>query len=71
MLAISDELAELDPAAANPDGLASTAREQITRRQRAEEARRYQQIEETQQRSASAAQHSTASGSKSRIPFAG
>jgi hypothetical protein len=49
VLAISDELAELDPAAANPDGLASTAREQITRRQQAEEARRYQQTEETQQ----------------------
>jgi hypothetical protein len=58
VLAISDELAELDPAAANPDGMASTAREQITRRQQAEEARRYQQTEETQQfRERDAAQH--------------
>jgi hypothetical protein len=59
VLAISDELAELDLAAANPDGLASTAREQITRRQQAEEARRYQQTEETQQqlRERDAAQH--------------
>lgn len=58
VLAISDELAQLDPAAANPDGLASTAREQITRRQQAEEARRYQQTEETQQlRQRDAAQH--------------
>jgi hypothetical protein len=44
VLAISDELAQLDPAAANPDGLASTAREQITRRQQAEEAQ--QQLRE-------------------------
>jgi hypothetical protein len=58
VLAISEELAELDPAAANPDGLASTARAQITRRQQAEEARRYQQIEETQQlRERDAGQH--------------
>jgi hypothetical protein len=58
VLAISEELAELDPAAANPDGLASTAREQITRPQQAEEARRYQQIKETQQlRERDAAQH--------------
>jgi TIR domain len=57
VLAISDELAELDPAAVNPDGLASIAREQISR-QHAEEARRYQQIEETQQlRERDAAQH--------------
>jgi TIR domain len=46
-LAISGELAQLDPTAADPDGLASTAREQITRRQQAEETRRYQQTEET------------------------
>ena len=32
VLAVNDQLAELDPAAANPDGLAGTAREQITRR---------------------------------------
>jgi hypothetical protein len=57
VLAISDELAELDPAAVNPDGLASIAREQISR-QHAEEARRYQQIEETQQlRERDAVQH--------------
>jgi len=33
LLAVSDQLAALDPAAADPDGLASTAREQLTRRQ--------------------------------------
>ena len=37
-MAANDELAALDPAAADPDGLASTAREHITRRQEAEEA---------------------------------
>jgi hypothetical protein len=59
VLAISDELTELDPAAANPDGLASTAREQITRRQQAKEAPRYRQVEETQQQlhERGAAQH--------------
>jgi hypothetical protein len=59
VLAISDELAKLDPAAANPDGLADTARERITRRQQAEEAPRYQQVEETQQqpRGRDAARH--------------
>jgi hypothetical protein len=58
VLAISGELAKLDPTAADPDGLASTAREQITRRHQAEEARRYQQTEETQQpRERDAAQH--------------
>ena len=31
VLAVNDQLAALDPAAADPDGLASTAREQITR----------------------------------------
>ncbi len=35
VLAVSDQLAALDPAAADPDGLASTAREQIARRKRA------------------------------------
>ena len=38
VVAASGELAALDPAAADPDGLASAAREQITRRQQAEEA---------------------------------
>jgi D-xylose transport system substrate-binding protein len=38
VLGVSDQLAALDPAAADPDGLASAAREQITRRQEAEEA---------------------------------
>jgi hypothetical protein len=38
VVATSDELAALDPAAADPDGLASTARDQITRRKQAEEA---------------------------------
>jgi hypothetical protein len=32
VLAINDELVALDPAAADPDGLAGTAREQIARR---------------------------------------
>ena len=36
VVAASGELAALDPAAADPDGLASAAREQITRRQEAE-----------------------------------
>ena len=36
VLAVSDQLAGLDPDAADPDALASTAREQITRRQQAE-----------------------------------
>ena len=36
VVAASDELAALDPAAADPDGLVDTAREQITRRQEAE-----------------------------------
>ncbi len=57
VLAISDELAELDPAAADPDGLASTAREQIARRQQPEESRGYQQTEETQLSERDAAQH--------------
>ena len=38
VVAASDELAALDPAAADPDGLASAAREQITRRREAEKA---------------------------------
>jgi hypothetical protein len=59
VMAVSEKLAELNPAAGNPDDLASTAREQITRRQQTEEARRYRQIEETQQkrRERDAAQH--------------
>src|SRR6516162_4523447 len=38
VVAASDELARLDPAAADPDGVASAAREQLTRRQDAERA---------------------------------
>jgi TIR domain len=38
VLAVNDELVALDPAAADPDGLAGTAREQITRRREAEQA---------------------------------
>jgi hypothetical protein len=38
VLAVNDELATLDPAAADPDRLASTAHEQLARRQQAEEA---------------------------------
>jgi tetratricopeptide (TPR) repeat protein len=38
VLAVNDELAGLDPAAADPDRLASTAHEQLARRQQAEEA---------------------------------
>jgi TIR domain len=38
VLTINDQLTRLDPAAADPDGLASTAREQITRRREAEQA---------------------------------
>jgi hypothetical protein len=39
VVAASGELAAVDPAAADPDGLASVAREQITRRQQAERAK--------------------------------
>ena len=48
VLAVSDQLAALDPGAADPDALASTAREQITRRQQAERAaaQRQQQIDQ-------------------------
>jgi outer membrane protein assembly factor BamB len=45
VLAASEELAVLDPAAADPDGLASAAREQLTRRQEAEEAAAAQRAE--------------------------
>ena len=38
LLAVNDQLAALDPAAADPDGLASTAREQITRDREADRA---------------------------------
>ena len=50
VLAVSEQLAALDPAAADPDALASTAREQITRRQEAERAaaQRQQQIDQLQ-----------------------
>ena len=51
VVAASDELAALDPAAADPDGLASAAREQITRRQKAKEAaQQRRQIEQLQQK---------------------
>ena len=48
VLAANDQLTALDPAAADPDALASTAREQIALRREAEEAaaRHRQQIEE-------------------------
>jgi hypothetical protein len=39
VLATNDQLAALDPAAADPDALATTAREQITRQQDAERAK--------------------------------
>ena len=50
VVAASGELAALDPAAADPDGLASAAREQITGRQEAEEAaaRQRRQVEQLQ-----------------------
>jgi hypothetical protein len=50
VLAVSSQLAVLDPAAADPDALASTARDQITRRQEAERAaaQRQQQIKQLQ-----------------------
>jgi PQQ-like domain/TIR domain len=50
VVAASDELAALDPSAADPDGLASAAREQITRRQQAEQAAAQQrrQVEQLQ-----------------------
>jgi TIR domain len=51
VIAANDQLTALDPAAADPDSLASTAREQITRRQEAEEAaaahrRRIEQLQD-------------------------
>jgi phosphate ABC transporter phosphate-binding protein len=48
---IADRLAELDPGAADPDGLASAARQQITRREEAERAaaQRQQQVEQLHQ----------------------
>ena len=50
VVAASGQLAALDPAAADPDGLASTAREQITRRQQADEeaAEHRRQVEQLQ-----------------------
>ena len=48
VLTVDDQLAALDPAAADPDGLASTAREQIARRQEAERAAHRRQIEQLQ-----------------------
>jgi hypothetical protein len=49
VVAASQELAALDPAAADPDGLASAAREQITRRQEAEEQARQEAEEQARQ----------------------
>jgi tetratricopeptide (TPR) repeat protein len=51
VLAVDDELAALDPAEADPDGLASIAREQLTRRQEAERAaaEHRRQVEQLQQ----------------------
>jgi hypothetical protein len=48
VVAASGELAVLDPAAADPDGLASAAREKLTRRREAEEeaARHRQRVEQ-------------------------
>jgi hypothetical protein len=48
VVAASEELATLDPAAADPSGLASTAREQLTRHKQAEEAlaRHREQVEQ-------------------------
>ena len=52
VLAASGQLAGLDPAAADPDGLASVAREQIARRRQAEQAaaERRRQVGQLQQR---------------------
>ena len=49
MVAADDELAALDPAAADPDALASAAREQITGRQKAERAKTEEQALEAEQ----------------------
>ena len=52
VVAAGDQLAGLDPAAADPDGLASMAREQIARRRQAEQAaaERRRQVGQLQQR---------------------
>ena len=52
VVAASGELAVLDPAAADPDGLVSAARERLTRRREAEEeaARQRRQVEQLQGR---------------------
>lgn len=56
VIAVSEKLTKLDPAAADPDALASTAREQITRRQRAEAVERHnRQVKEMQQKAPSPA----------------
>jgi hypothetical protein len=52
VLAASRELAALDPAAADPDGLASAAGEQITRRQEAEQKARQEAEQEAEQAAA-------------------
>ena len=49
VVAADDELAALDPAAADPDALASAAREQITGRQKAERAKTEEQALEAEQ----------------------
>jgi hypothetical protein len=50
VLAVNDELAALDSDAADPDGLAGTAREQITRRHEAEQsaAEHWRHVEQLQ-----------------------
>ena len=49
VVAADDQLAALDPAAADPDALASAAREQITGRQKAERAKAEEQALEAEQ----------------------
>jgi hypothetical protein len=51
VLAVNNQLAALEPSAADPDGLAGTAREQITGRQEAEQAaaEHWRRVEQVQQ----------------------
>jgi uncharacterized RDD family membrane protein YckC len=65
VLAASGELAALDPAAADPDGLASAAGEQITRRQEAEQKAR-QEAEAQAQREAQEADRQRAEAQAQR-----
>ena len=53
VLAVNDEFVALDPAAADPDGLAGNAREQLTHRREAEQAEHRRQVESCNSRSAS------------------